>query len=49
MKITDVDLAQETSDIDDVGRQKVVQWDHVEFLAEEDVIGQILHDLRYIH
>ncbi len=46
---THVNFAQELGDRDDVILQEVVQNDHVSFLAEQDVIGKVLDDLRDDH
>lgn len=44
-----VDLAQELRDRYDVLLQEVIQDDHMCFLAEQDVVSQVLDDLRYHH
>ena len=36
---TYVDITEETGDVDDVGRQEVVQTDHVHLLTKENVVG----------
>lgn len=46
---TNIDFAQITRDIRDVGFQEVVQANHVSLLPEEDIVRQVLHDLCYDH
>lgn len=46
---TYVDFTKETSHIDDIILQEIVEDNHVQFLAKEDVISKILYDLRNDH
>ena len=36
---TYVDITEETGDVDDVGRQEVIQTDHVHLLTKENIVG----------
>lgn len=46
---TCIELAKEPSHIDDVVSEEIIQRNHVSLFAEEDVVREVLDDLRDDH
>lgn len=46
---TRIQLAEESGNVDDIVSEEIIQRNHVGLFAEEDVVGEVLNNLRDDH